>query len=152
MGARFLGMAGLDTDRMPDWCQTWTIEDAAVGTFILGLDICRLELKCAIWTEQMVQNFKFREMILRGADEDEIANVIKVDHKGRMSPELEGPHDDDIPNLGDLANVGAKSLRHCAAKCYLDKRCRSFEYSKKKKPLHAGGSSIRINNCQLASL
>merc|ERR1719221_699776 len=100
---------------MPDWRQTWTIEDAAVGTFILGLDICRLELKCAIWTEQMVQKFKFREMILRGADEDEIANAIQVDPKGHFRvDDIEGPHNDDIPNLGDLANVRAKSLRHCA--------------------------------------
>mmetsp|Transcript_21690 Transcript_21690/g.38109 ORF Transcript_21690/g.38109 Transcript_21690/m.38109 type:complete len:503 (-) Transcript_21690:156-1664(-) len=147
--ARFLGMGGLPTEQMPVWRDTWTIEDAAIGTFIAGLDICRISLAsvCPIWTDMEPADYPVRDLILASDDEDKLAEALQVNPKGEIR-DLEGPHkDDDIPGLGDLANVQAKSLKHCAAKCFLHAQCRSFEYS----ATIDDQSVPPLGNCQLVS-
>jgi len=145
--ARFLGMGGLPGGSMPTWRDTWSIEDAAIGTFIAGLDICKVSLanKCSIWTEMEPKDFHKRDVILASGDEDALAALIEEGRNGELE-DFEGPLNDDIENLGDLANVQAKSLQHCAAKCFLDKACRSIEFSK---TVTGGGSE---KNCQLVSI
>lgn len=149
--ARFLGMAGYTAEglhSMPRWRDTWTIEDAAIGTFIAGLNICRVSLAatCSIWTELQPTEFKLRDLVLTNSSEDVIAQAIDAGTQNQI-PDFDGPLDDDIPNLGDLANVHVKSRKHCAAKCYLwpKNRCKAFEYSPK------ANKTDTAKNCQLVS-
>merc|ERR1712054_505413 len=148
--ARFLGMAGHlrsgGVHSMPKWRDTWTIEDAAIGTFIVGLDICHQEIKgrCSIWTEMRPRDYQRRDLILTKADEDVLAKHIQINQKAEID-DFDGPLKDDIPGTGDLANIQAKNIRNCAAKCYLLTHCRAFEFSPKAKPEDA------VKNCQLVS-
>lgn len=147
--ARFLGMGGLPNEQMPVWRQTWTIEDAAIGTFIAGLDICRVSLAgvCPIWTDVEPEHYHVHDLIITQGDENKLAEELKVNDKGQIK-DVEGPHrDDDIPGLGDLANVQAKSLKHCAAKCFLHRKCRAFEYS----ATVTADITPAMGNCQLVS-
>merc|ERR1719408_494151 len=48
--ARFLGMDG-GRGVQPRWRSNWTIDDAAIGTFLIGLDICRVDLACPVHTD-----------------------------------------------------------------------------------------------------
>lgn len=144
--ARFLGMGGLPHDSMPTWRNTWTIEDAAIGTFVIGLNLCRLPLagQCPVWTDMQPHHYPLRNLIISHADEEKLAATINVDGDGKID-DYEGPHKDDIPNLGDIENVQAKSIKHCAAKCFLHQNCRSFEFS----PTAQKGDAAF--NCQLVS-
>lgn len=56
-----------------------------------------------------------------------------------------GPFADDVPGLGDIANVHVKDLAACAARCRAEPTCRSFEYSKTATILAA------VRNCQIAT-
>merc|ERR1712224_718577 len=55
-----------------------------------------------------------------------------------------GPLSDDVPGLGDIANVHASSLGNCASRCLGHAECRSFEYSL------TAGMFEAVRNCQLA--
>lgn len=135
---RFLGMAGLSG--MPKWRQTWTIDDAAIGTFVLGLDLCRLPMTCPVWTEQSgPQIEQIWDQLHKG-------NALDVGYGGKIEG-FRGPFDDDVPNLGDLYNLQAKSLGHCASMCASNRQCRSFEFSSTAGERH----SDPIKNCQIAS-
>lgn len=168
--ARFLGMGGLPADglhSMPKWRDTWTIEDAAIGTFIAGLNLCRLSLRseCSIWTDMTTHNeYHKRDLILTNASEDELVNVIhvKVLPKGEIE-DFEGPLKDRISRPrnqhGDVANVQVESIKHCAAKCYLHPFCRAFEFSrnataKDKESIEFSPNATagdKERNCQLLS-
>jgi len=138
---RFLGMAGSGLPHMPRWRDTWTIDDAAVGTFVLGLDICHLPMSCPVWTEQSGDAIENMWTLLHDKDK-----TAKVGPDNRIAG-FNGPFDDDVPNLGDLYNMQANTLGHCAALCSSDPQCRSFEYSNT-----AGVKwDDPIKNCQLAS-
>merc|ERR1740121_3441788 len=136
--ARFLGMAGLSKPEMPRWRTTWTIDDAAIGTFVLGLSLCRLPLTCPVVTDQTVQDMSAAYTALDESDTTE----AETGPNGTVA-KFRGPLADDIPGLGDIANVEANSLAHCAAKCLGITICRSFEYS----PVSSPGDNVR--KCQL---
>jgi len=136
---RFLGMAGLSG--MPRWRNTWTIDDAAIGTFVLGLDLCHLSMTCPVWTEQSGDEMENVWSMLHDKDK-----VIEVSD-GNAVKGYDGPFDDDVPNLGDLYNLQSKSLGHCAALCSSNPQCRSFEFS----TTAGAGWDDPIKNCQLAS-
>ena len=62
-------------------------------------------------------------------------------------PGFDGPFDDDVPNLGDLYNLQATGLGHCAALCTSNPACQSFEFS----PTAGAAHEDPIKNCQIAS-
>jgi len=139
--ARFLGMAGDQAKQMPKWRTSWTIDDAAIGTFVLGLDLCRLALTCPVWTDQEPSAMRTIWAVL-----SDPSTSSKVEKGGRIEG-FSGPFDDDVPNLGDLYNLQAESLGHCAALCKAIGACRSFEYSRT-----AGKNwNDPIKNCQIAT-
>lgn len=135
---RFLGMAGLSG--MPKWRQTWTIDDAAIGTFVLGLDLCRLPMTCPVWTEQSGPQIEhIWDQLHKGKS-------LAVGQDGKIEG-FRGPFDDDVPNLGDLYNLQAKDLGHCASMCATNPQCRSFEFSTTAGTHH----NDPVKNCQIAS-
>jgi len=136
---RFLGMAGLPN--MPRWRDTWTIDDAAIGTFVLGLDICHLPLTCPVWTEQSGSEM---ESIWSNLHEKNKSAVVGP---GGTIPDYDGPFKDDVPNLGDLYNLQARDLGHCASLCSSNPQCRSFEFS----PTAGAQWNDAVKNCQIAS-
>merc|ERR1712146_73659 len=58
---------------------------------------------------------------------------------------FEGPLDDDVPGLGDIANIFTATLEECAQKCRQETRCRSFEHSPSFR------KSVQMKSCQLNS-
>lgn len=136
--AQMLGMFGHDK---PRWRSTWTIDDAAIGTFIIGLDICRLHLPCDTPTDVKAQDMSKKS--------DALATPTKVEEP-TTSPAMtlkgfDGPFNDDVPGPGDLANVQATSLGNCAGRCLANPECNSFEYSPTQ------GIFEAVRNCQLAT-
>jgi len=137
--ARFLGMGGVPG--MPKWRNTWTIDDAAIGTFVLGLDICHLKLTCPVWTEQSGDDIERLWQILH--DEDKI---VKVGPDNKIA-HYDGPFADDVPDMGDLYNLQARDLGHCSAFCSSNPACRSFEFS----PSAGAKWDDPVKNCQIAT-
>lgn len=135
--ARFLGMFG--QEGAPQWRRSWRIDDAAIGTFLVGLDICQVGLPC-----HTASDVSAEDVADRSAAVSEDATELAVGAGGAIEG-YRGPYDDDVAGPGDVANVQATSLGNCAARCKYLKRCVSFEYS----PTAAWKSPIR--NCQLAS-
>jgi hypothetical protein len=136
--ARFLGMAGLPSSRMPAWKSGWTIDDAAIGTFVLGLDICRLKNPCVTATDVEYEQFEWRY------------NGDITGHKLKFKPDVpvegfKGPLRDDVPGTGDLENVWTETLKQCAEKCRSNPECKSFEHSP------TVGRRAAVKNCQIAS-
>lgn len=136
--AQMLGMFGHER---PRWRSTWTIDDAAIGTFIVGLDICRLHLPCDTPTDVKAQDMASRNAALDSNNKVEAPTTgPQMALKG-----FDGPLDDDVPGPGDLANVQATSLGNCAGRCLGLPDCKSFEYSPTQ------GIFEAIRNCQLAT-
>merc|ERR1711939_1225075 len=102
--ARFLGMYGRD---MPRWRNFWRIEDAAIGTYMIGLDICHVELMCDPIGEQELPSAP-----PTFAPTQEPA----IEVLGRVLG-FHGPFDDDVPGIGSLANIQVSNLQECAYRC-----------------------------------
>lgn len=139
--ARFLGMAGAESSEMPKWRTTWTIDDAAIGTFVLGLDMCRLPLTCPVWTSQEGSAMQSVWEVL-----SDPSKKTKVGAGGAIEGFM-GPFKDDVPDLGDLYNLQADDLGHCASICRSNSACASFEFS----PTAGEKWDDPIKNCQIAS-
>lgn len=144
---RYLGMFGATKDH-PQWRRTWTVDDAAIGTFLVGLDICQLPMPCHLASSLSAGEVAGESKALT----DDITELTVG--KDDSVPGFSGPYDDDVPGIGDLANVQAASVGNCAARCMALERCKSFEFS----PTAGQGvaadtasSSQLIRSCQLAS-
>merc|ERR1712216_816885 len=77
--------------------------------------------------------------------------VIYLKEREKVVPDgpvegFEGPLDDDVPGLGDLANVYTATLEECAEMCRSNDACVSFEHSPTTR------KTVDIKNCQLNSL
>jgi len=133
--AKFLGMFG---QKKPRWRRSWTVDDAGIGTFLVGVDLCRLPLPCSAQSG------------LASGSIDGVAKTVNDDSSqlqvgpGNTLTGFEGPLNDDVPGPGDLANVQASSLGNCAHRCQVESACKSFEYSPTVKILSP------VRNCQLA--
>merc|ERR1712118_445131 len=103
--AQMLGMFGHDR---PKWRDTWTIDDAAIGTFIIGLDLCRLHLPCDTRTDVNAEDMAKKSGELSGPSKVVDEPNSRMELKG-----FDGPFDDDVPGPGDLAKVQATSLGNC---------------------------------------
>eukprot|EP00928_Gymnodinium_smaydae_P081689 TRINITY_DN65166_c0_g1_i1.p1 TRINITY_DN65166_c0_g1~~TRINITY_DN65166_c0_g1_i1.p1 ORF type:complete len:428 (-),score=64.63 TRINITY_DN65166_c0_g1_i1:28-1311(-) len=135
--ARFLGMFGQEG---PRWRSSWKIDDAAIGTFMLGLDICRLPLTCHVVAGLEPSEVKSMSSIQESSE----SGALPVASNGAVEG-FEGPLLDDVPGFGDLGNTQASSLGNCANRCALLPRCVSFEFSP------TAGHGENVQNCQLAS-
>lgn len=137
--ARFLGMFGRSDAQTPEWRRTWMIDDAAIGTFIIGLDICRVGLAC-----QTPSGISAAEVALQNraiADDKSSLPVLA----GEKIEGFEGPFKDDVPGIGDLMNIHAPNIGNCAHRCQMLKGCQSFEFSPSVQ------ESEDIKNCQIAT-
>lgn len=120
--AHFLGMAGLPSARMPHWKSSWTIDDAAIGSFIVGLDICRLDNPCKIVTDVEYEQFQWHW------EGDVTGHKLKIVPDGPVKG-FRGPLRDDVPGVGGLANVWVATVEECAQLCRDNQECASFEHS-----------------------
>lgn len=136
--AHFIGMAGLPSARMPRWKSKWTIDDAAIGTFVMGLDICHLQLPCKSVTDVEYEQFAWRY------NGDVTGHELKIVEDGPVKG-FKGPLRDDVPGTGDIDNVWTETLEVCAEKCRANPECRSFEHSP------TAGKRAAVKNCQLAT-
>lgn len=136
--AHFIGMAGLPSARMPKWRDKWTIDDAAIGTFVMGLDICRLSLPCKAVTDVEYEQFKWRY------EGDVTGHELKIVPDGPVKG-FTGPLRDDVPGTGDIENIWTETVEACAEKCRANPECRSFEHSP------TAGRRAAVKNCQLAT-
>mmetsp|Transcript_25134 Transcript_25134/g.64273 ORF Transcript_25134/g.64273 Transcript_25134/m.64273 type:complete len:407 (-) Transcript_25134:109-1329(-) len=67
--------------------------------------------------------------------------------KNKVLPQVgfDGPFSDDVPGIGDIANMQADNLEDCSSRCLQDAKCEAFEFS----PSALASSGVR--NCQLNS-
>lgn len=137
--ARFLGMHGMG-NYAPKWRRSWTVDDAAIGTFLVGIEMCQLPIPCSLASGLGAADVGSRSKAIGDGN-----SVLPVG-AGNEIVGFSGPYDDDVPGPGDLANVQASSLGNCAARCVAEPRCRSFEFSA------SATATGFVRNCQLASL
>jgi len=131
-------MAGLPSARMPQWKSSWTIDDAAIGTFVVGLDICRLDNPCKIVTDVEYEQFQWHW------EGDVTGHVLKVVPDGPVKG-FRGPLRDDVPGVGGVANTWVPTLEECAQMCRDNPECASFEHSP------TAGRRGEVKNCVLDS-
>jgi len=136
---RFLGNFGVDSTRAPQWRRTWTIDDAAIGSFLVGLDICRLPMPCHTPSGVQAKDMQERNKVI-----DDNKAELSLNSVGGYDG-FEGPYDDDVPGLGELGNLHASSVGNCGSRCAADPMCMSFEWSPSMDPMGD------IRNCQLSA-
>lgn len=136
--AHYLGMAGLPASQMPKWKDSWTIDDAAIGTFVLGLDMCRLRVPCHVVTDVEYEQFQWHW------EGDVTGHPLKIVHDGPVQ-DFQGPLRDDVPGIGDIADTWTDTLEACAKICRDNPECRTFEHSPTR------GRRAGMKNCQIAS-
>lgn len=134
--ARFLGMHG-EKD-MPSWERHWSIDDAAIGTFLIGLETCRVTFRCPMKTDIGINDYKPMHTVFSLGSSLTVGQHLSIQG-------FEGPLADHVRGVGDLLNDDAKDLGHCAAKCKLLPNCAGFEFSP------AAEANSAVGNCQLTA-
>lgn len=119
---RFLGMAGLPDDLKPRWQSKWTMEDAAVGAFVIGLETCRMALECP--TDTDLDGALIRQLHVAM----QTAGSFDVGEDGAIAGFV-GPVAEAVVGNLDLANIHTVSLGRCAFMCAIMPSCVGLEYS-----------------------
>merc|ERR1712224_1187055 len=70
------------------------------------------------------KDYKLYTRVLSWQDQEVSGSKILKEVEG-----FKGPLSDDVPGIGDLANVQVSNLHECASRCRALSDCRSFEFS-----------------------